>query len=66
MKTKIGCDTTCSAIEETYHHLRLHRNSLFHVAGMIEPTRTIDTKIQAEKLIDDTLSLIEVTYSRLI
>jgi len=66
MKTKIGCNDTCSVIEETYHHLRIHRNSLFHVDGMIEQTKTIDTKIQAEKLIDNTINLIETTYMRLI
>jgi hypothetical protein len=66
MKAQIGCSITCSVIEEAYNYLRIHRNPLFHIDGMIEPTKIIDTKIQAEKLIDETIDLIETTYSRLI
>ena len=64
-RNKINCTATTSVLEEAYHYFHLRRNSLFHVDGMIEPTRIIGTKIQAEKLIDDAINLIETSYSRL-
>lgn len=65
-KTKVENDIICSAIEEAYNLYNTQRHSLFHVDSMIETTRTIDTKLQAEKLIDDVINLIETTYTRLI
>jgi hypothetical protein len=65
-RAQIGCDNTCSVIEEAYHRLRIYRNPLFHVDGLVDPTKIIGTKIQAEMLVEETISLIEATYSRLI
>lgn len=62
----INCEKTCKAIEQSYHHLQIHRNTLFHVDGLIEPTRTLETRKEAEELIDKTIEIIEYSYGTLV
>lgn len=65
-RTQINCIKTCTAIEQSYDYLRNNRNSLFHVDGMIEPTRTLNTRAEAEELIDKTVEIIEFSYGSLV
>lgn len=62
-RNKINCDKTCSAINKCYAYYKNHRNPLFHVDGIVENTRTVDSKQEAESMIVEILKLIDETYA---
>lgn len=65
-RQKVNCEKTCKALEDSYDHLRINRNSLFHVDGMVEPSRVLETRAQAEELFIKTVEIIEFTYASLV
>jgi hypothetical protein len=62
VKANINCSYTSDAIEQCYSYWAQQRHGLFHMDAIIETTRTL-TKDVANKIIEETLSLIENTYT---
>lgn len=63
--TIIGCQKTCKAIKECYNYYHKHRHSLFHAETITSSTRIIETKEEADTLINDILFLMESSYKSL-
>lgn len=61
-RNRINCDKTCRAINKCYAYYKTHRNPLFHVDGIVENTRMIYNRQEAESMIMAVLGLIEETY----
>ncbi|WP_027716485.1 type II toxin-antitoxin system RnlA family toxin [Desulfuromonas sp. TF] len=59
----ISCDKTCRAIEKVYDYFRKQRHGLFHVDGTPATTRIIKNRLEADQIINDSLALIEETYT---
>lgn len=64
-KGQINSPKFCKAIEDSYNYFRNHRHGLFHVDGIIETTRIISTKREADELLKDIFNVIETTYVNL-
>lgn len=53
----------CNKLSEMYKYYKIHRITLFHTEQIDLSTRIIENRIDAEKLIDDVLELIEDCYA---
>lgn len=61
VRTKIACQPTIRALEESYKLYNLHRPGLFHADGVPEFSRLIDTRAEAIAIIHEVLTCIERT-----
>ncbi|TMU83786.1 hypothetical protein FGG79_19005 [Bacillus sp. BHET2] len=52
-------------IEDLYNYYNKHRHKLFHVEAIDAATRIIETKQEAETIVSDVLSLIEIAHKEL-
>jgi hypothetical protein len=58
-RKKIGCPTTCRALEACYPHYAKHRHGTFHADALDGNTRIIETKTEAVTIANQTMTLIE-------
>jgi hypothetical protein len=65
-REKIGNNITISVAELLYDFLKKHRHTLFHASGIDADIRIIETKQEADSIIEDVLSLIETTHQDLL
>lgn len=61
-RKQIGCDKTCTAINKCYSFYRNERHGLFHANGFLANTRMLDTKRDAESIVNGVLNLIEESH----
>ncbi|NMO94233.1 RNase LS family HEPN domain-containing protein [Paenibacillus lemnae] len=61
----INCEATCAAIERSFNYFNEHRNGLFHADGIDANIRLVETKQEADRIINITFQIIEETYSKL-
>ena len=61
-KKDINSPKHVKAIEESYNYFKGQRHGLFHVDGVIETTRVIESKKEAEDILNDIFNIIEQTY----
>lgn len=54
------------AIEDSYKYFKRQRHGLFHVDGIIETTRLIESKREADEILEDVFNIIEKTYSNIV
>jgi hypothetical protein len=54
---------TCHAIENSYQYYRNQRHGLFHTDAIIETTRIISNKHDADNIIENVTKIIEETYT---
>lgn len=59
VRTKIGCQPTIRALEESYKLYNLHRHALFHADGVPEFSRLVETKEEATAIVHAVLHCIE-------
>ena len=64
-KLDIQCDDTCHALERAYNFWKSKRHAYFHTDGHVQMTPIIWKKADAEAILNDTLVLIEDTYSQI-
>ncbi len=62
VKASINCDKTVNAIEKCYTYWKQQRHGLFHVDANVETTRVLNQN-EAHNIIEETLNLIENTYT---
>ncbi|MEI6705951.1 MAG: type II toxin-antitoxin system RnlA family toxin [Methylococcales bacterium] len=56
----------CHAIEKSYKYYKTQRHGLFHVDSIIETTRVISNKSEANSIVEKTIEIIEETYTSII
>jgi len=59
VRKKVACDVTCALLTECYPHYRAHRNGTFHAKGIDGTTRVIRDRVEATRLLDTTMDMIE-------
>lgn len=59
---KIDCEATKLAVEEIYNFLYVNRHPIFHASYIADSTTIIETREEAETVINNTLELIKRTY----
>ncbi len=64
-KIDIQCDNTCNALERSYNYWKSKRHPYFHAEIRVQMTPIIWKKEDAEAILNDTLLLIEDTYSKI-
>lgn len=64
-KLDIQCDETCQALERAYNLWKSKRHVYFHTDRHVQMTPIIWKKEDAEAILNDTLVLIEDTYSKI-
>ena len=64
-KLDIQCDETCQALERAYNLWKSKRHPYFHINRHVQMTPIIWKKEDAEAILNDTLVLIEETYSKI-
>lgn len=53
----------CRAVENSYNYYRQQRHGLFHVDGIVETTRIIQSRKEATDIIEKAIEIMEGTYS---
>ena len=61
----IRCDETCQALEKIYNFWKPLRHPFFHTESRVQMTPIIWKKEDAEAILNETLVLIEDTYSKI-
>jgi hypothetical protein len=62
-RADLKCNKTCTAINQCYSYYKDNRHGLFHVDGMIQNTRLIECRSEANSIVTEILSLIDNTYA---
>jgi hypothetical protein len=65
-KNTISCKKTIKAIEHSYRFYAKNRHSLFHADGTVSGTVIIENHANADKLVRDTLDVINDTYGTIV
>jgi hypothetical protein len=63
VRTKIACQATTRALEESFKLYNLHRHGLFHADGVPALSRLIETRAEAITIVHAVLHCIESTAS---
>ena len=63
VEEQINCQDTKNLLEEYYSYYAKHRHSLFHTNSVVETSRLIGTKEEANRIIDTVFELIEKGYN---
>ncbi|TES52111.1 hypothetical protein E2L07_14485 [Halalkalibacterium halodurans] len=62
---EIDSIVTIDVIETLYNYVHKHRHTIFHAEAIASATRIIETKQNAELIIEQVISLIETTHEKL-
>lgn len=65
-KCEIKCANTRLAVEEIYNFLYINRHPIFHASYIADSTTIIETREEADTIINGTLELIKRTYHNII
>ena len=65
-ETKINCQKTRNALVDCFEYYSKQRHGLFHADSVVEMSRLIESRIEAEKIIDEVLNIIERSYREIL
>jgi RNase LS, bacterial toxin DBD domain/RNase LS, bacterial toxin/RNase LS, bacterial toxin N-terminal len=65
-RQKINDDKTCDALECCYDYFKSQRHQLFHANDLNDTSRIISTQLEASKIIEKVVKIIEEAYSKLL
>lgn len=65
VRVRIGCDSTCTAINQCYGYYQSQRHGLVHFDGAIETTRIVDSIEEVREIVDAVFGLIDETFAQI-